>query len=135
MTILVGPILQVGEWLSTLTPCHSLLKKLQIRCKNFKRPVLTPRILPSAIQPLDINRLGALQGSHNLESVVRRTAMSPPYSQAQLLFISFLLKASEPFIDFRIKTRYLPLHSKVEKTEVQAASGGYLVALPMRHCS
>lgn len=85
--------------------------------------------------PLDINRLGALQGSHNLESVVRWTAMTPPYSQAQLLFISSLLKASEPFIDFRIKTSYLPLHSKVEKTEVQAASGSYLVALPMRHCS
>lgn len=61
--------------------------------------------------------------------------MTPPYSQAQLLFISSLLKASEPFIDFHIKTRYLPLHSKVEKTEVQAASGDYLVALPMRHCS
>lgn len=52
-----------------------------------------------------------------------------PYSQAQLLFISSPLKASEPFIGFLIKMCYLSLHSKVEKTGV---GRGYLVALPMR---
>ena len=79
-------------------------------------------MLPSAIQPLDIKRLGALQGGHNLDSVVRWTATAPPYSQAQLLFISPPLKASKPFIDFCIKTCYLPLHSQMEKTEARAAA-------------
>lgn len=66
--------------------------------------------------------LSILQGGHNLDSVEGWTATAPPYSQAQFLFISSPLKASEPFIDFRIKTCYLPLHSKVEKTEVRAAA-------------
>lgn len=123
MTTLVGPILQPGEWVSNLIPCCSLLKKLQIKCKKHEGPVPIPRMAPSAIQ------LGACQDSHNLDSAVRWTAMVLPYSQAQLLFISFPLKASEPFIGFLIKMCYLSLHSKVEKTGV---GRGYLVALPMR---
>lgn len=110
MTTLVGPILQAGEWLSTLTPCHSLLKKLQIRCKIFKRPVLTPSMSPSSTQPLDINRLRALQGGRNLESVVRWTAMAPPYSQAQLLFISSPLKSQNHLLIFvliRVISHYI----------------------------
>lgn len=94
------------------------MQKVQ-RISTHTQDVRAP---PPVIQPLDLKRLGAFHGGHNLDSSARWAAMVLLYNQAWLLFISSPLNASEPCIDFLIRMCYLPLHSKMKKTEVRAAA-------------